>query len=184
MPLYFAYGSNMDVDAMKARCPRSRPLCVGRLPRHRFFIMQGGYASIARDPRRMVHGVLWDLALSDVRALDAYEDVAGGLYAKTQQPILRATGGSARALVYIGRAQGSDAPRPGYMEHVSAVARAWGLPDAYVRELAALTPGPARPGAAVSWTAPDGSTQGTPAAQAQPERPKVRPRFATPFDRR
>ncbi|HEY8580415.1 MAG TPA: gamma-glutamylcyclotransferase, partial [Beijerinckiaceae bacterium] len=152
--------------------------------RHRIFIMQGGYASIARDPRRMVHGVLWDLALSDVRALDAYEDVAGGLYAKTQQPILRASGGSARALVYIGRSGAGDAPRAGYMEHVTAVARAWGLPDAYLRELAALTPGASKPGATVSWTAPDGSMQGAPAARAQPLRLKVRPRFATPFDRR
>ena len=26
MPLYFAYGANMDVEAMARRCPRSKPL--------------------------------------------------------------------------------------------------------------------------------------------------------------
>lgn len=181
MPLYFAYGSNMDVDAMRARCPRSKPLCAGRLPRHRFLIMQGGYGSIARDPRRTVHGVLWDLALADVRALDAYEDVAGGLYTKVEQPILRASGGSARALVYIGQTTAAGEPRAGYMEQVIAAARAWALPEPYLRELAALRP--SMTAAAKGWTAPDGSIQGQPAS-TDAERPKVRPRFATPFDRR
>ncbi len=108
MPLYFAYGSNMDVDGMRARAPNSRPLGPARLPRARFIIMQGGYASFMRDPLRTVHGVLWDLALSDVRLLDRYEDIASGLYRKIQQPVLREAGGSARALVYVG---GSPAAR-------------------------------------------------------------------------
>jgi len=179
MPLYFAYGSNMDAAAMQIRCPRSKPLGAGRLVRHRFFIMQGGYASVARDPRRDVHGVLWDLALADLRALDAYENVAGGLYRKVQQPVLRASGGSARALVYVGHTAAAGAPLPGYMEQVVAAARAWDLPAAYIRDLEALAPGGLRPAAAPVWTAPDGSAQ----VAAAPERPKVRPRFATPFDR-
>ncbi len=34
MPLYFAYGSNMDVEAMGRRCPRSKPRrpCPARTP--------------------------------------------------------------------------------------------------------------------------------------------------------
>ncbi|RYE82539.1 MAG: gamma-glutamylcyclotransferase, partial [Hyphomicrobiales bacterium] len=36
MPLYFAYGANMDIAAMRERCPRSTPLGLARLPRHRF----------------------------------------------------------------------------------------------------------------------------------------------------
>ncbi|MDB5572373.1 MAG: gamma-glutamylcyclotransferase [Hyphomicrobiales bacterium] len=176
MPLYFAYGSNMDVAAMQARCPRSTPLGLGRLARYRFLVMQGGYASIAPDPRRMVHGVLWDLALADVRALDAYENVAGGLYRKIQQPVLRAQGGSARALVYVGHTHAPGAPLPGYMENVIAAGRSAGLPDAYLRELSALAPAATREGKA--WVAPDGSEQGA----APAPRPKVRPRFATPFD--
>jgi hypothetical protein len=94
MPLYFAYGSNMDVEAMRTRAPNARPLGLARLPRARFIIMQDGYASFVRDAQRSVHGVLWDLPLSDVRLLDRYEDVASGLYKKIQQPVLRAGGGS------------------------------------------------------------------------------------------
>jgi hypothetical protein len=186
MPLYFAYGSNMDVDAMRARAPNSRPLGPARLPRARFVIMQGGYASFMRDPQRTVHGVLWDLALSDVRLLDRYEDIASGLYRKIQQPVLREAGGSARALIYVGGSPLRGEPRAGYMESVIAAARAWSLPEAYIRELSALAP---RAGAeAQVWRAPDGSAQSARAESAPAPRTgpaaKVRPRFSTPFDRR
>lgn len=181
MPLYFAYGSNMDVAAMASRAPKSRPLGAARLPRSRFIIMEGGYASFVRDPARTVHGVLWDLALSDVRLLDRYEDIANGLYRKIQQPVLRAAGGSARALIYVGGSPLRGEPHAGYMESVIASARAWGLPEAYLRELAALAPrsGPTH---AQGWRAPDGSTQSAPAPRTGPAA-KVRPRFSTPFDR-
>ncbi|MDP2356669.1 MAG: gamma-glutamylcyclotransferase family protein [Beijerinckiaceae bacterium] len=182
MPLYFAYGSNMDVEAMRTRAPASRPLGAARLPRSRFIIMEGGYASFLRDPQRSVHGVLWDLALADVRSLDRYEGVASGLYKKIQQPVLREGGGSARALIYVGASTARGEPRAGYMESVLAAARAWSFPDAYMRELAACAPRVAA-GAAPVWRAPDGSPQ----TAATPERSgpaaKVRPRFATPFDR-
>ncbi|HEX8418365.1 MAG TPA: gamma-glutamylcyclotransferase, partial [Methylobacterium sp.] len=35
MPLYFAYGANMDAGAMALRCPASRLIGQGRLHRHR-----------------------------------------------------------------------------------------------------------------------------------------------------
>lgn len=134
MPLYFAYGSNMDRAQMAARCPASRVRGVARLARHRFVIMREGYASVARDPRRIVWGLLWDLALADVSALDRYEGVAGGLYTKVHQPVLTGEG-ARRALVYIGRESGTGLPRPGYLEAVVAAARAAGLPESYVGDI-------------------------------------------------
>ena len=50
MPLYFAYGSNMDEAAMRARCPKSRAVGLARLARHRFALMADGYATVVRDP--------------------------------------------------------------------------------------------------------------------------------------
>lgn len=167
MPLHFAYGSNMDVAAMALRCPGATPLCAARLMKHRFVIMPEGYASVMRDPQALVHGVLWDVPLADLRRLDAYEEIARGLYSKAEQPVLKAAGGSSRALVYFGRGGAGGSPKPGYMGNVLTVARGWGFPPAYLRELARLTP----PGELN-------------AAQAEPvATPKVRPRFATPFDR-
>ncbi len=110
MPLYFAYGANMDAAAMAARCPRSTLIGQGRLNRHRFIIMREGYASVLRDPRACVWGVIWDLSLSDVPALDRYEGVASGLYAKATQPV-SVKGGSKRALIYLGRSSATGAPR-------------------------------------------------------------------------
>jgi gamma-glutamylcyclotransferase (GGCT)/AIG2-like uncharacterized protein YtfP len=134
MPLYFAYGSNMDAAAMAARCPGSRAIGVARLVRHRFTIMREGYASVVRDPRRSVWGVVWDLALADMPALDRYEGVAGGLYTKVQQSVLTGAG-PRRALVYIGRDAAPGRPRLCYMEAVLAAAKAAGLPDSYLREI-------------------------------------------------
>lgn len=136
MPLYFAYGSNMDRAAMALRCPRSRPLGPARLMRHRFAIMAEGYATVLRDPGATVHGVLHDLALADVAGLDRYEAVGRGLYRKVIYSVIRAAGRPVRALVYVGNGAGGGHPLPGYIEGVIAAARDWGLPGAYVAELA------------------------------------------------
>jgi len=140
MPLYFAYGSNMDLAAMKQRCPASRLVGSARLERHRFLINSDGYATVVRDPRNAVHGLLFDLALSDVPALDRYEAVGSGLYSKITQPVVIPSG-VRRALVYVGRSSVPGSPRPGYLEGVVAAAKAAGLPEAYV---ASLMPAPAR----------------------------------------
>ncbi|SFG49523.1 gamma-glutamylcyclotransferase family protein [Methylobacterium gossipiicola] len=134
MPLYFAYGANMDAAAMAARCPGSRLIGQGRLNRHRFIVMREGYASVVRDPRATVWGVVWDLALADVPALDRYEGVAGGLYTKAYQPITL-QGGAKRALIYLGGSSAPGTPRPGYLEAVLAAANAAQLPSVYIAEL-------------------------------------------------
>ena len=119
---------------MAVRCPKSTPLGIARLMRHRLVITPEGYASVMRDPRGVVHGVLWDANLADMRALDAFEEISRGLYRKIQQPVVRGGGVSQKALVYVGKGEGGR-PRPGYMEGVVASARAWELPPAYVRDL-------------------------------------------------
>lgn len=145
MPLYFAYGSNMDADAMRQRCPRSKPLGRACLKRHRFVLMGNGYASVHRDPRAEVHGVLFDLALSDVPPLDRYEEVARGLYVKAVQPVVRDAAGPCQALVYIGTdPRVGGAPPPRYMEAIVAAAETAGLPATYIAQLQTWLP---RPGA-------------------------------------
>jgi hypothetical protein len=163
MPLYFAYGSNMDLAAMRARCPASKPVGVARLPRHRLVIVREGYASVVRDPRRTVFGLLWDLALADVPALDRYEAVASRLYLKTSQPVLTDRG-PRRALIYVATSTAAGSARPGYLEALLAAAGEAGLPGPYLKELAALLP----PSAAR-------------AAAAPAEMPRVRPRWASPL---
>ena len=137
MPFYFAYGSNMDTAAMAARCPRSIPAGLARLPRHRFALMKQGFATVARDPRRDVWGLLWTLALADIPALDRWEEVSSGLYTKTTQPVVRAGGAAVRALIYVaGPADGAGAAASrAYGEGVVNAARAIGLPAGYTGDL-------------------------------------------------
>jgi hypothetical protein len=134
MPLYFAYGSNMSVSAMARRCPRSEALGPARLVRHRLAVMREGWLTVARDPRSAVHGVLWDLALADVAALDRYEGMAQGLYAKLTQPVVTDRG-ARQAIVYIGANAGPGAARPAYIAEVIAAARSWPLPGEAIEAL-------------------------------------------------
>ena len=145
MPLYFAYGANMGVEAMRARCPRATPLGVARLMRHRLAVMREGWLTAVRAPAGCVHGVLWDLALSDVGALDRFEGVAEGLYVKRAQAIAFA-GGAKRALVYFGVNSGPGTMRGEYLAEVIAAARSWRLPDDAIAALEAIA-GVRRPGA-------------------------------------
>lgn len=136
MPLTFAYGANMDVAAMALRCPRSKPLGIARLMRHRLAVMREGWLNVTRDAHSTVHGVLWDVALADVAALDRYEGVGAGLYAKVLQAVV-ANGGARRALVYFGANVGPGQARADYLEAVIAAARHWNLPTAALEKLAA-----------------------------------------------
>jgi len=134
MPLYFAYGSNMDASAMARRCPRSKAVGLARLERDRLQVMREGWLTAVRDPRCAVHGVLWDLALADVAALDRYEGVSHGLYAKMTQPVI-AGRAPRQAIVYFGANAGPGAARPDYIAEVLAAARSWPLPAEGVEAL-------------------------------------------------
>jgi gamma-glutamylcyclotransferase (GGCT)/AIG2-like uncharacterized protein YtfP len=134
LPLYFAYGSNMNVEAMARRCPRSKALGLARLERRRLAVMREGWLTAVRDPSSAVHGVLWDLALSDVAALDRYEGVPQGLYAKFTQAVI-AERAPRRAIVYFGANAGPGAAPPDYIAEVLAAARAWPLPEEGVEAL-------------------------------------------------
>ena len=102
MPLYFAYGSNMDRDAMAARCPASRPIGIGRLMRHRFISSRKATRRYARSRERRSGALCGTSPSSDMPALDRYESLSTGLYTKIIQPIVTAQG-PRRAIVYVGR---------------------------------------------------------------------------------
>jgi AIG2-like family len=125
----------MDVAGMEARCPRSKPLGLARLARHRLAIMREGWLTATRDARESVHGVLWDLALSDVTSLDRHEGLGEGLYTKTLQSVATQNG-ARRALIYFGANAGPGIARPDYLEIVVAAARRWRLPEVTLAALA------------------------------------------------
>ena len=104
---------------MARRCPRSKALGLARLERHRLAVMREGWLTAVRDSRSAIHGVLWDLALSDIVALDRHESLSQGLYTKETQPVI-AERGPKRAIVYFGVNGGPGAARPDYLAAVLA----------------------------------------------------------------
>lgn len=133
--LHFAYGSNMSRALMRPRCPGALPIGLASLEGYAFMITADGYASVVRRPGATVHGVLWEVGPRDLAALHAYEAVDRGLYRAEMRPV-RTAAGMRQALVYIGRSRVPGRPRPGYMDLVLNAARAWQLPEPYVKSLA------------------------------------------------
>ena len=74
--LYLAYGSNMDLAQMKARCPGARLLGAGRLDGWRLLFKgsrTGAYATIEREVGKHVPVLLWRVTAEDEKSLDRYE---------------------------------------------------------------------------------------------------------------
>lgn len=139
MTLHFAYGSNMSRPHMRARCPGATALGTATLKGWRFIINPDGYGSIAPQPGGIVHGVLWRLGARDLAAINAYENIAGGLYGRRMLPVLH-EGKRQTSLVYIAARQGEGSPRPGYIALVVAAAHDWALPEPYIRSLMRWSP--------------------------------------------
>jgi cation transport regulator ChaC len=132
--LHFAYGSNMSRAAMRKHAPYATPIGVATLAGYRFLITGDGYASIEPQRTQSVPGVLWRLTSRDRATLDAWENVAAGLYRAEFLPV-QSAGRRVKALTYVARPRGIGRPKAGYMELVVEAAREWGLPMAYIASL-------------------------------------------------
>ena len=134
MTLYLAYGSNMNRQAMKRRCPGARAIGPAILEGYRFFVGLEGWGSVAPSAGGVVHGVLWRLTPRDIAALHAYELLHQGLYDVRHLPV-RTEGRRVRAMIYLLRRRALGKPRPGYVEMIAAAARGWKLPEPYVQSV-------------------------------------------------
>ncbi|MBM3900802.1 MAG: gamma-glutamylcyclotransferase [Verrucomicrobia bacterium] len=133
-PPYFAYGSNMVLEAMRERCPTARALAPAMLRDWRYRINNRGYATVVPEAGGIVHGRLWEIDSAAEAALDAYEALDEGMYRKTRLTVVQ-SGRPLTAMVYL--ATGSDPgwPIPGYQEEIVGAAASLGVPDAYLEEL-------------------------------------------------
>jgi len=138
---YFAYGSNIVSNTLKRRCPTARFVGVARLHHYRFGIVRSGYASVVPECHAVLYGVLWLVTAADERRLDAYEEIATGLYRRaclSVEPVPNHRDGRRRisALVYLAKGAGLGRPRPGYLEPILAAAHSHGFPPSACAEIA------------------------------------------------
>jgi gamma-glutamylcyclotransferase (GGCT)/AIG2-like uncharacterized protein YtfP len=134
MMLHFAYGANMSRAVMARYAPTAKPLGCAVLEGYRFMISADGYATVEPAQGQSVHGVLWHIRPRDRVSLDAWENVAAGLYRAEMLQVMHFAR-HMRALVYRARPCGEGRAWPGYMDLVIAAALEWSLPEDYVRSL-------------------------------------------------
>ena len=143
--LYFAYGANLRRGAFSRLCPGADWLGVARLEGHRFVIATHGYASVQPEAGSTVWGVLWLVPATHLPALDAFEEVEGGLYVRTTARVVSPAGPRIEVMIYVATGPDTGAAYPRYLEEVLEGARENKLPKDYIAKLAAW---PVRTGAA------------------------------------
>lgn len=146
--LYFAYGSNMDWQQMKGRCPSAEFVAVARLKDYRFAIARTSYtrgcgsAGVIPEPGACVWGVVYDIDEKEFGALDAAEDYVPGRaqnsYTRREWPV-HVDGDEGKTYVvhlYFPEIEPSPPlPNAEYKRLIVGGATHWRLPEDYVREL-------------------------------------------------
>ena len=68
--LYFAYGSNINLEQMACRCPDACVVGPVFLEDYELLFRRGGFATIAPKAGSRVHGLLWSITPGCERSLD------------------------------------------------------------------------------------------------------------------
>ena len=146
-PLYYAYGSNMDHEQMRERCPGGRFREAARLTSYRLAFTRysrnrgGGVADIVSDPTAEVWGALWEVTEEHLTALDRYEGARRDPPACERIEVtVEAAGVPASAIAYrvVQPLEGDLRPSTEYRDALVRGARASGLPSAYLACLEGL----------------------------------------------
>ncbi len=88
--IYIAYGSNMDIPQMTARCPEAELLGTGLLEGWRLMFKgskTGAYATIEKEKGLIVPVLLWRITERDESMLDRYEGFPRFYYKRTIQVV-------------------------------------------------------------------------------------------------
>ena len=106
--IYIAYGSNMDMEQMKHRCPDAELLGTGILENWRLMFKgskTGAYATIEREKGCAVPVLLWRISAADEERLDRYEGFPDFYYKRTVQATRTDAGGKpcgiTRGMAYV-----------------------------------------------------------------------------------
>lgn len=146
--LYFAYGSNMDWQQMRGRCPSARFVGRAVLPDYRLAFTRRsdargcGVADAVLEKGRCVWGVVYEISDLDVGGLDTPEGYRPGremnsywrrgcvvlLDGDEQQPLTVST-------YFAEREPDPPPPNQAYMDLLLSGARHWCLPDEYIKDL-------------------------------------------------
>ncbi|MPM95138.1 hypothetical protein SDC9_142289 [bioreactor metagenome] len=123
--LYGAYGSNMNLEQMRHRCPKAKIIAIGVLEDYKL-TFRGRYKGVANiEPckGRKVPIVLWEITKECESALDIYEGYPT-LYVKEEVEVM-AGDNPTKAMVYIMAKQYKDMPAPPTEYYFNVIARGY-----------------------------------------------------------
>jgi len=128
--LYFAYGSNMNIEQMNQRCPTAKKYANGIIQGWKMIINSKGVATIIRQNNSVVEGVIWIVFDADIKELDKREGISKNIYKKTYINVKNKHGVDV-CIVYIATDQTLGMPRPGYIELIHTGAHDNNLYESY-----------------------------------------------------
>jgi gamma-glutamylcyclotransferase len=152
MSLYFAYGSNLDWDRMKDRCPQSVKLYRAVLRDHclaftRTSTKGHGVADIVESQGENTWGVVYEVPEDNLPKLNKCEGYKSNRlkYENSYNPefivvyIENEHARPVRVIAYKAiETPGPHVPNREYLNHIICGARHWGLPAEYVEMLKAI----------------------------------------------
>lgn len=148
LPLYFAYGANLDPEQMMLRCPGFRYLCRAILPDHALQFQGfdrtwgGALATIEHTPAAMVHGIVYEIPPAQFEALDRAEGCLGpghadNVYDRVQLPVELENGEAIEVFTYLMRPFPPGRPSRAYRWAMLVGMRRYGLPPPVIAALEA-----------------------------------------------
>jgi hypothetical protein len=142
VPLYAAYGTNLDPARMGERCPHSPLATTGWLTGWRLTFggedigWDGALSTIVEDPIEQVFVAVYDVTREDEVNLDTWEAADSGLYRKTRVRVATLTG-ELVTWTYVLDAYEGGLPSASYLGLLANAAEAADAPDDYVAALRA-----------------------------------------------
>lgn len=133
--LYFAYGSNINLDQMACRCPDAEVVGPVTLEGWELLFRGSGVATIGRKEGGTVHGLLWQLTPDCERSLDRYEGYPH-LYDKQPVTVRDAQGQEFTVMAYVmtDRYRVPAVPPTSYYKGIQKGYRQNGLPVAALKK--------------------------------------------------
>ena len=102
--LYFAYGSNINLDQMERRCPNAQVVGPVVLENYKLLFRSNtrnaGVATIKPHKGRKVHGLLWKITPECEKSLDIYEGWPR-LYEKEDVTVRDSSGHEFTVMAYV-----------------------------------------------------------------------------------
>ncbi|MFC7331210.1 gamma-glutamylcyclotransferase [Marinactinospora rubrisoli] len=141
MPLYAAYGSNLDPEIMARRAPHSPLWSTGWLTGWRLTFGGGGsewggaLTTLVEDPASSVFVALYDVPACDEPLLDSWEGTDNGVYSRIRIRARTLLDGDVTAWVYVLNDYEGGLPSALSLGAIADAAEKAGAPANYVAEL-------------------------------------------------